>query len=237
MSTIIDRSYIGGDNDKILSVTNEQIGRTFSVGSSWKRLRIGIRYEVSSSGANIVGPNFAFGLCSGTSSMYADSTTQYFIGSDMDTTQGLDYLVSTMGLYRPAGGGGGTYGRFCTKVGATTTVYANQTEWMPLINTVGSPNRAFKFIDFTKSDGDPGLWNITYTWYRVAQWYNTDVTSGSFYSNMTNDVVTLPADNTSSIYTVPISESVYGHLDTINVYWSKTYPPLEISDVAAYRFQ
>ena len=45
------------------------------------------------------------------------------------------------------------------------------------------------------------------------------------YSNIENDIAYFP-----------MSESINGVMNTVNIYWNKTAPELEISDVAVWRF-
>lgn len=88
MSAIITSSL-----DKQVKVTSGSIGRTISIGSDWKRLRVAIRWNMDDSGGDIVNyPRMAFGLCSGTSSLFTldGSNANHFIGlCSGDTTSSI----------------------------------------------------------------------------------------------------------------------------------------------------
>jgi len=229
MAYIIDRSY-GADIDKVLSISGEQIGRTISIGGSWRWLRIGMLYQVSQSNTdytNIPNANLAFGLSAGTSSLYADITVKNFVGVDLDASKNLSAWY------------GSTVARMVIKSGSVYTFNSGDFAWDTGVSAnSSSKHRAINFIDYIKADTDPGLWCIRYTY---SQWNGNPVLDSSpsvFYAQMTNPTCSLAGSYTITSSYMPVSESINGYLDTINIFWNKSnaYPPIEISEIAAYRF-
>ena len=235
MAIIIDR-ISASIADKVLSISNEQCARTITIGSTWNRIRIGVRFKISSSFANITSANFAWGLISGTSSLYADASTNHFLGVDMPPSTTLTYTSATINLYRNTAA---SASRFITKVGLTTTEYYHTVANFAfgLIENLADEYRMAAYMDIMKSNTDPGLWTIMYTYNRTVSFSTQDISATQFYNNITNDSASLLTSNVASAsFQIPISQSANGNLDTINIYWNKTTPPMEISDVAVYRF-
>ena len=105
-------------------------------------------------------------------------------------------------------------------------------------NINNSRNRNAFFVDFIKSGSTPStanqLWtcslfhpSITYPPVDISysNFYNQMSAESPSYSNIENDIAYFP-----------MSESINGVMNTVNIYWNKTAPELEISDVAVWRF-
>ena len=229
-----------GDGDRVLSMSGSQIARQIDIGSGWNWLRLGVRLQLTNSKAvdgnlNIVGPTLAMGLCSGTSSLYGDTNTTYFLGMDTDSSKtfvgsyvGARYYIVTNGQ------------RIITKVNNTTTVYATNVNYsigMPREDNAQPVNqlRIIHFIDYIKPTVDPGMGQIVFYFTQNAA-NGVDATTSSFYPRMSENTASLLTGYTSSHYIIPYSESVYGNLNTVNINWGNIYG-LEISDVSVYRFQ
>lgn len=249
-NTIVDRTRAGAGQeiDYALSTTTTDLSRTINIGSDWKRLRIGMRLSISSSQNQVVGivinqPQFALGLCNGTSSTYSTSTT-HFVGVDLDSQF---YLFNRTGTFPNQFGTSqdssnpGPTRRFVVKTGTTRNVFgAAFNEAFGAYNTSGSPDRTVCYVDISKELSgsldtvvDPGSWTIRYFKTSNGQ---TDISASVFYSRLADDtasvVVAAPVQQA-----VPVSESINGVLNTVNIYWNKNDPPMEISDVAVWRFK
>jgi hypothetical protein len=235
MALIIQRNF-PNDPDKVINLNDEQMARTMTIGSNWNWIRLGVRMQMSKSNA-IVNPNFAMGLCSGTSSLYGDRTTTHFFGQDFDTN-----AIWTENSVTRAKNWAGLVARFVTKVSSSIINWSSgsQKDWA--IGSTPSSNsisRQYYMLDFVKSAVDPGLWMLVYVWNKAADLSatNYDESFTSFYNNMTNLTASLnSADYTSSFQYIPISESINGNLDTLNIYWNQTANTMQLSDVAVFRF-
>lgn len=239
MATIFT-NVSGSNTDNVLSISNEQITRKLSIGSDWNRLRIGIRFSISTSyggSSTVLNPVFAFGLCAGTSSVVYGSTTPHFLGYMTDITKTWTRTNSAGNQYRNENASASYYAQ---KTGSTIVPFAYSQIYVQ--NHTGSrANRFLQFIEFTKSGSgeDPGMWELTYQScsYKNSSTSN-DWSSDSFYGSIMVDTSSFSDFHAfeKKIY-VPVSESVYGYLDTILIYWNKTDVNMEISDVAAYKFR
>lgn len=230
MAIIVNRTN-GSDVDKVISLANEQMARTLTVGSDWKRIRIGIRYEISSSYASISNPLFAWGIGAGTSSLYNSNTTTYFLGYDNDiskTWSNATNQYSTDDI---------SSSRFIQKINNSITVFHYDRTYFDSVASNGK-HRRILYMDMKKDIVDPGMWLINYSFDAYNGWGSgADYSSSIFYSDITNDTSSVSDQHSNpKTFYVPVSESVYGTLDTLIFYWNKTNPPIEISDVAVYRF-
>jgi hypothetical protein len=79
MSKIITGRILNGVRTPMLALSNDQIGRTFQIGSGWSRLAIGIRFGLDAAGT-LLNCGFALGVCNGTTKMYKSATTNNFFG-------------------------------------------------------------------------------------------------------------------------------------------------------------
>lgn len=79
MSKIITGRVLNGVQTRLISISNDQIGRTFQIGSNWQRLCVGIRVGIDA-GTTLLSCGFALGVCSGTTNMYKNATTSNFFG-------------------------------------------------------------------------------------------------------------------------------------------------------------
>lgn len=240
---IIDRSAAGEHGDYAVALTGTDASRTLSIGSNWTRIRIGVRQAVSSSSAQnttIGQPRWCIGLCSSTSSTYS-STNAHYVGMDTNAGFLINHFGTSPGYYLTSldGGNGGATRRWVTKVGTTTTQFgSSQTDDLGAYITSGSPTRTVHYLDISKqisgtSSVDPGLWTLQ--WYRPISPIATDWPASSFYAQLSNDT----ASTVVTAYIeqrVPVSESINGALTTVNIYWDKSDPALEVSDVAVWRF-
>jgi len=238
MATSI-RYNLTADGDKVLSISGSQIARQINIGNSWRWLRLGVRFQLTNSRAvvgvdNIVGPTLAIGLSSGTSSLYGDTNTTHFMGIDTDSSKTFIGTYIGVRSYNISNGQ-----RIVTKVNNTiTTHYSNSNYYVGMPRedqaTPANQHRTVNYIDYIKPAVDPGVGTIIF--YRdVNGGAGADIASASFYSIMVENTASIVGSNSSSAYNMPMSESVYGYLDTVNINWGNVYG-LEISDVAVYRF-
>jgi hypothetical protein len=79
MSKIITGRILNGIRTPLMAISNDQIGRTFQIGSGWTRLAIGIRFGLDA-GTTLLNCGFALGVCNGTTNMYKNATTNNFFG-------------------------------------------------------------------------------------------------------------------------------------------------------------
>lgn len=251
----IIRNYFTGN--KSLEFSEEQIANTLAIGTNWSFIRVGVLCQISASPStsSISSINFAMGLTSGTSSLYGSAagpthfvglrtaiTTSIFINTFANTfnpyfyvndndgvTTKVGYQVGT-GSFREAAGVGVTSGiTFGGLITASTNLPGGQIYSLPI------------YIDFIKPTNPSSPWNIRTAMYGLDATGFELLSTGSitsFYNNLaaitaSNDLVGNRWRNNS--FDVPVSESLYGFLDSINIHWNKT-APFNVYEIAVYRF-
>lgn len=78
-ANIVERT-VGGETDKRFQLAGGAYTRTIKEGSSWNKLRIGIRLSTTRDSAWTSPPKFYFGLCSGTTAPPGSITPNHFLG-------------------------------------------------------------------------------------------------------------------------------------------------------------
>ena len=232
MPTIYDRSR-PAEADKVLSMSGEEIARTISIPSTWRHLRIGILHEISrSTGTDISNPLFAFGLTAGSSSLYGDAVTNHFIGVSAPAQTAPYQSGWTIPAYT-------ALVNVIKKEATTVTTWASNVNWqVGTINTTASMYRNILFVDFIRPPSDPGTMHLrTYTPHAANTNLNVagQETQDNFDLWMTQITSSAIQTDITPVF-LPVSESIYGSLNTVNIYWGTVNPPVEISKVSVYRF-
>ncbi len=250
MATIVSRvseSIV----DQTIKLGNEQIARTLSIGSNWRWIRVGVNFQFSGSATGgaftLSGPNMFVGLTAGTSSLFNSPTTNHWLGFNTDpAVNWTPFYLSDPTFMND---GGNQSKQFTKKENGSSTTLFTENRFGPGASTTGSCLRCPIMIDYIKNDDvSPCLWSVVVYWssgtpgdpYTGA---HADWTSDLLYSKMADETASytvvgaganmnrIPFNNT------PISESIYGYLDTVNIGWNNANFPLEVSNVAVYRFR
>lgn len=226
--------------DRCIALQDEQIARTMDIGSSWTNVRVGILYCISASngGSNpdtIINPIFGFGLSAGKNSLVGDSSTNHFVG--FYSTASMLTIPNQLWWQRDEV-------KIAVKTGSGVIQYSSSNDGMWFGRDSNAQFQAVTiilYIDYVKSAGDPGLWTMK-LWYPETTNGSSNFPSiasiANFYTHIQplTSSVTAISSYTASIIQVPVSESAHGSLDTVNIYWTPTNQPLQISEVAVYRF-
>lgn len=214
-------------------LSNSQFVRAIPFGTTWNKIRIGCRLDITSSGGNITGtPRFAMGLCSGSTDIYGDATTTHFVGiRTIEPTWTLTdtnrYLVngSTVSPHKKVGttitAGTAFFGGVQWGIGAGAASAAADRTQLILEILKGSPNYTLQTLGWINPAGTSPP---------------ADNSSASFYANMEGAGNPSGTNHTfSSANTVAVNEGTDGALDYINFYWDRTTAEIEISDWAVTR--
>lgn len=218
----------GGVDDKRIRLANAQFARPFSVGS-WSKIRIFVRWAVGDNSNMMSGvTNFMFGLCSGSTNLPGDATTQHAIGAG---TNG-DWDGASSSTYY----GFGTTFNFLSRIGATLTALGGGVAATSAGVRRGLPaTRTLFFIDFTK--GSPS-WTGQVMMIANTSSTTTDV---DYATMMTYAELETPGALAGHIVgstarTFAVDEGTNGTLDHVCFWWPRTDPVVEISDIGIVRF-
>lgn len=245
-------SFTGSDGliDNRVRVVSSSIARQMSIGSNWNVLRIGVRFVFEDPGADIVNyPRVAFGLCSGTSSLFnlSGSNANHFLGicSALNTSATSDPQAFT---YKISSGASEVCGPNYWNVWGSnsagfpfTRIWLVQTGSLAFENDVGihignisanSSTRSAVILQYSKSSQ-----GMTVTGYGPANFCGTfDMTITALEQSLTQVAPPITASGYQTLTlasNLNVSESLYGSLDTINFYWNKPFPSIYISDIMA----
>jgi hypothetical protein len=209
---------IGGIVDQKFSLHNDFIARTMSIGTSWTRLRLGMRMALTLNGlATTFTPKFYFGLCSGTSSVVGDQTPTNFFGFAF--RQGVTWNPSGNSVAQLGGSiiaptkvvnGVETVGTSAGSFFASTVLTVRNI--IVLEVTKGSPNYTFGFLHPNSQAGaetDTLLTDLT----------NTITATTMSIGNYANESVAMAFDE------------VAGGLDSANIYWNLDSRYIEVSEL------
>jgi len=217
-------TWADGD-DMTAALMNSSLRRLMSIGSTWNHIRIAVRTHISDSGGNIIStPRFVVGVCAGTTNPWnnGSATTTHFVGSTSNisfwTYQSAEFGYRTQT---------GTEYAACKRVGTTFTVGTHFTS--TIIRQYWNARTLF-FVDIVKGSPDFSIrsfWNQSST---------SDINYSTFISTCKVITPSLTGYVLSNYVTLAVDEGVDGILDTANVAWDRTDPPIKVSDIAIVRF-
>jgi hypothetical protein len=222
MRILFDRLILP-DTDKTrrLSLGNDWIARKLSRGSNWRKVRVGIQYQFVDVGSAPLGtPRLYIGV--GTWLKGIGNYNAHFAG--MRTT-GASWT-------RTASGGTVTYGNMTltsakvvaqteTVAGtATVAIGANHASrrWVMLVDIDKSNPSAVSVTSYNSVNGSSGAFDFSYDMF-------IDVMEAVVPNNTQHSRAVITSAMT-------IDEATNGPLDSVNVAWSRTNFPLEITGVA-----
>lgn len=217
--------------DKALQLGNEEFVRKMAIGNNWNRLRIGCRLIVNGT-ADISAPRFYLGLNNGDQETFSSSSCAGWIGSGTNPSIGNVWVYGTT-TYRYGRIGTLPFMLFAKKLGSTTTETTAGTQTDSYLATPGS-GPTIVYADFFRTSSS----TYTVTWRQADSGHA--VLSTTFY-----DLLRCMEDETSGGYatnftdTTGTSTSITGmpsNFDTVSIYWNKSTPTIEISDLSIVRF-
>ena len=221
-ATILLRT-IGGVDDKRLVLGNASVARLLSYGTDWTTLRIGLRWTIGNTGADLTGsPHLAVGLCSGTTQIYGDALTTHFVGV-LSNQAAWTYSPSSP-VYSAVGGGPFYPAK---RIGSVLTLGTLITPYWR-IDADPTAARSLFFVDITK--GTP---NFSFRLF-AHESSSADVSLDTFLQKMQEATPSLANHAYTNAFTLAVSETD-GALNAVNVYWDRATPALEISDLAVAR--
>lgn len=215
--------------DRRIQLANEEIVRPMSMGTSWTKIRIGVRHAVWIVSGNFGATEYAIGVCQGQNGVTSPGTVDavgMVPGGSITPT--WNYTAAG-GVIPPVLSPTGSGIQAFTKVGALYTATAGGGNTGALVGNPNTSHSAY-YVDILK--GSP-QYSITLWSPQNAAAAQTEITRSAFLQSMENEAA--PA-NVSSSNAVPFTYAGNGLLDSVFLYWSRFSPTLEISDITVCRF-
>lgn len=226
------QQILTADSSKRLVLQSGQALRQPVYGSSWTKIRIGLRLCFPAAASLTGSPQLVIGMCNGTAAnAFADASTTNFCG--------VRTIVSGSWTFAGTPAVNGYFGPLqygvCKRVATTLTDQgSNIDSGVPNYMSATSAIRSVVILQIEK--GSPN-----YTFRMVLPGATTaaqtDVTDAQFLAFMELDAALTSPSSIVANYaraqannTLAMSE-VAGGLDTINIYWDKTSVPIYIDDV------
>lgn len=226
---ILTRTISAAQDNRIV-VGNGLFLRPLPFGTDWNSIRVGVRWSMRDSGANLTGtPRCFLGVCSGDTNAYGDATTTHAVGVDFNaatwTRAASNYSIT------PASSlfGAKRVNTTTTRTATFSTAWAignqsaasnaDRTVWVVYI-TKGSPNFTLQtFYRNTTSIAPPA-----------------DVSLATFLEQIAVSGTPIITNHTqSAALTLAVDEGTDGDLDHINFHWDRATPEIEICDIAVVR--
>ena len=176
---------------------------------------------MDNTGAGLATPEFAFGLCSGTTNIFGDATVTHFVGARSSGLWSFQTTFYNNTSFQPA-----------KKVGSTLTTGTTfvQNAAVQVGAASNTADRGCMFVDITK--GSPN-YSLTLTYLNNTN--STDISAATFLQQMEVASPVLTNHATSAAQTIAVNEGTDGVLDSINFSWNRTTPFIEICDIAVAR--
>lgn len=218
--------YTGGTSDKCIALSNSQFGRKHGYGDNWNSLRFGLSVSFEDTGSSLSGVILRIGLCSGTTNMPGDATTDNSFGIKFSVN--WTRFVMPPPIYRWFGGGADRF--VFSRVGAVESVTGLAAANID-VTVSGSLRTAF-FLDVIK--GSP---NYTCNFFTGDNYTGAraDCTPAAFMNQVSAAVPVLGGHTLRAGAGLPINTALNGILDTVYVGWNLVTPHLLVSDIAVVR--
>jgi hypothetical protein len=225
-SAIKSRTYSSVVDNRV-ALSNSHFARPHGI-STWTTLRIATRVSITDSGASLTStPEFAFGLCAGTTNIYKDATTDHFAGVRTSLATWTRTTTNTVLNYQTAGGAWQPLKRISTTT-TTGTVIAG---YGANFAVVAAANRYLMFLDILK--GSP---NYTFTMFILSgATFSVDATAADFLAQAPLVTPNFNYHAVTGTTTLAVDEVANGTLNAVNFYWDHSDANIEISDLAAVR--
>lgn len=226
--SIVERT-VGAETERRFSLGAITAARVMGIGTTWNKLRIGILSTMNTPTANVSGPPImAFGVCKNTTNLYGEATTDHFVGAIQQLNPFTYYYYDATHRY--------LYGSFYEgkKVGSTQTLGGGGLSYPAYFGGWPTSERTTVFLEIQK--GSP---NFTLQMCAKNNVDLVDCNVAKFRQCM--EAVDLAGIRTilgtgshavSSARTLAVDEVANGYLNAVALYWERSTPEWEISEVA-----
>ena len=223
MASII--STLSGENRIVMNDTSRFARGSAIFGGSWTKVRVGIRYCVSDTGANMTGVQFGVGICAGSTNINGDASPSHYlgfrlVGNSAILVRGAGPPVNYLWNYTAA-----------TVVVAGVVSDSGDIEGGNYYTAAANTNRVLLFCDISKSFN-----TYTLNYFRNTNIACSDVSQATFDAQVLAQTPVVTDHAYSNSTTRTADEATNGLFDHINLSWVNTSgATLKISDIAAVR--
>lgn len=207
--------------DRRLRLYNEDFARKLGIGTSWTKIRIGIRISVQAT-SQVNSTAFTFGVCQGDTNTFKSGSTTDFIGAIFggSVTANFTYLAGPPATLQT------TLLSGIARIGSTNTIVTATNQTISISATPATV-RSILLVDIEKNFTN----NKILTWAPNQNNAQFDQPIGTLMNFMEAD--TLTGMSVGATANIPYSGA--GLWDTLNISWNNAIQPLEISDVIVTR--
>ena len=235
MASIVE-NIIG---DRALQLGSEEFVRKMAIGNNWNFLRIAARVQINGM-ATISAPRLQLGLCDGDQATFASANCNY-VGATLNVDNNTRWRFAS-----DAYSGGVpaiTQGALAVKKIVNTTTEAIlgvSIEGYIAAASLGNPSLYFVDVFRVSASSYTVYFNrcivsqvtnaaanltSTYAFLRCAE---DELCSSTFATNYITSYTTIIASLTLT--------GMSANMDTVSIYWNKSTPTVEISDLSVIRF-
>lgn len=226
--SIVERT-VGAETERRFSLGAITAARVMGIGTTWNQLRIGILSTMNTPSASISGPPImAFGVCADTTNLYGEASTDHFVGAIQQLNPfSYSYYDATHRYL---------YGSFyeAKKVGTTQTVGGGGLAYPVYFGGWPTSERTAVFLEITK--GSP---NFTLQMCHKNNLDLVDCNVAKFRSCMEavdlagiRSILGTGGHAVGTARTLAVNEGTDGDLNAVALYWERSTPEWEISEVA-----
>lgn len=225
MAAII--STLSGENRIVMDACRWARGIDFLSDRSWALVRIGLRYCLADSGANLSSVSLHVGLCSGNTDIFGDggSAPTHFFGINM--TGNFGTLARTAGppaRYTANFTAGETWVNGALSAGSPSDM-ETASQFIGATDT----NRTLLFVDIFRRTT-----NYSCRYFRNTSTAVTDVSKATFDAQVLLTTPTVTNHSFVATQAWACNEATNGYFDHVNLSWVNS-STIKISDIAVVR--
>jgi hypothetical protein len=211
--------------EKNVRMTHSQFARQpiASVFASWSVLRVCLRVKIADTGADITAPpNFAFGLCAGSTNIIGDPTTDHFVGAGYNPSFQSQWPRSTT-----------TSTSYAANFAVGKRVGTTYSEGAYLQNPTYLHTTRYKLLFLNITKGSPTY--MGFQLFSPNSVLDSDATSADFLAQAVAGTPTLAGHGWGSYRTFSVDESVDGSLTHVCAWWDQIGSSIDVAELQVFK--
>lgn len=226
---------ISAVDETAIKMTNSKWARRVDLPAGWLKVRFGIRFHMTNSGANLTStPTLTMGFCSGTSAVPGDATPAHFAGFR---------TVFTPWVYSGGSGVAGDYQlssmpiNFATNIlGTWANTSGGNINWYPNAGAASSAaDRGMLFVDMTRVDTTGASATYTFNLFYMNNPTVGNTSETTFLNTMALSTPSASGHTYSSGINMTIDQANNGTFNAVCMYWDRSDADFEVCDISIAR--